>query len=266
MENQTGKEGAMPLSSLKNLESQTKGPFKKTILLVDDDPSVLQSLKMILEERYDLVIAKSGEEALRTFRERKDFDLIVLDYRLGDTDGLTVFRKIRKEDRVIPILFMSAYGTKELLAQMLEVRANAFIDKPWDINQLEQKISRLVECDPFERVHRNLNIAVDTLSIKIRRAMQYIDRHYGSSQLSLDEVGRAVSLHPKYLSASFKQECGVGFHDYLIEIRIDRALQILKDPHRTIKEVSGEVGFSDQGYFSKVFQNKMGLSPSAYRR
>jgi two-component system, response regulator YesN len=256
----------MPLSPVKNLENPTKGPLKKTIFLVDDDPAVLQSLKMFLEDRYNLAVAKSGEEALRIFKERKDFDLIILDYRLGDIDGLTVFKKIRKEDRVIPILFMSAYGTKELLAQMLEVRANAFIDKPWDIDQLEQKISRLLEFDPFERVHRNLNICIDNLSIKIRRAMQYIDRHYGSAHLSLEEVGRAVSLHPKYLSASFKQECGVGFHDYLIEIRIDRALQILKDPHRTIKEVSNEVGFSDQGYFSKVFQGKMGLSPSAYRR
>lgn len=243
-----------------------KEPLKKTILLVDDDPAVLQSLKMLFEERYELVVAKSGEEALRICRERKDLGLIMLDYRLGDTDGLTLFKKIRQEDRVVPILFMSGYGTKDLLAQMLEVRANAFIDKPWDIGQLEQKVSRLLESDPFERVHHNLNIQVATLSIKIRRAVQYIDRHYGSSELSLEDVGQAVSLHPKYLSASFKEECGVGFHDYLIEIRIDRALQLLKDPHRTIKEVSGEVGFSDQGYFSKVFQNKIGISPSAYRK
>lgn len=241
-------------------------PIKKTILIVDDDPAVLRSLEMLLQTRYTLVKTERGEEALQIIKQRKDFDLIILDYRLADTDGLTLFRKIRQEDRVTPILITSGYGTKELLSQMLEMRANAFIDKPWDLQQLEQKISRLLESDLFEALHQKLKLDIGRLSLKIRRAVQYIDRHYNSPDLSLEEVGHAVSLHPKYLSASFKEECNIGFHTYVIEVRIDRAAQLLKDPHRTIKEVSAEVGFADQGYFSKVFQNKMGLSPSSYRK
>ncbi|MFQ5949935.1 MAG: response regulator [Nitrospiria bacterium] len=240
--------------------------MKKTILAVDDEPAVLHSLKMLLHERYDLVTTESGEEALLILKKGRRFDLLILDYRLADMDGLTLFKKIRQDDRVTPILFISAYGTKELLVKMLEVRAHAFIDKPWDNLVLEKKISRLLGLNPFERVHQNLKINLDALSIKIHRAMQYIDRHFNSSSLSLEKVSQAVSLHPKYLSASFKEECGIGFHDYLVEVRIDRAIQLLKDPHRIIKQVSGEVGFSDQSYFSKVFQNKVGVSPSAYRK
>ncbi len=257
----------MTLSHLESKEAiaTAPDPHKKTILAVDDDASVLHSLEIILQDKYQLIKKETGEEALRVIHERRDIDLIILDVRLSDTDGLTPFRRIRQIDRVVPILFMSGYGTKEVLAQMLEVRANGYIDKPWNIDQLAQKITRLLGSDPFERVHEHLKIDFDHLSLKIRRAVQYIDRHYSSAELSLEEIGQAVSLHPKYLSASFKKECGVGFHDYLTAIRIDRAVQLLKDPHRTIKEISCEVGFSEQGYFSNVFLSKMGKSPSDYR-
>jgi len=240
--------------------------LKKVILLVDDDPAILNAFKQLFGQKYELSYAESAEDALHIFKQKKEFNLIILDYRLPDMDGIALFKRIRKEDRVTPILFISAYGTKEVLAQMIDVRPHGFIDKPWNNEVLEQKIARLVGTNPFQQVHETLNIPIHALSIKIFRAVQYIDRHHSSSNLSLEGVGNAVSLHPKYLSASFKEECRIGFHDYLIEIRIFRATQLLKDPHRIIKQVSSEVGFSDQGYFCKVFQNKVGLSPSIYRK
>lgn len=240
--------------------------LKKVILLVDDDPAILNAFKQLVGEKYELVFAENAEYALHLFKQKKAYNLIILDYRLPDMDGVALFKKIRKEDRVTPILFISAYGSKELLAQMIDVRPHGFIDKPWSNEQLEQKIARLVGTNPFQQVHETLSIPIHSLSIKIFRAVQYIDRHHSSSNLSLEGVGQAVSLHPKYLSASFKEECRIGFHDYLIEIRIFRATELLKDPHRIIKQVSSEVGFSDQGYFCKVFQNKVGLSPSIYRK
>jgi len=242
------------------------GPMKKVVLVVDNDAAILNSFKIRLEEKYELILVERGEEALHIFKQRSDFNLIIVDYRLPEMDGVTLFKKIRQENRVTPIVFTCAYPTKEILIQMLEVRPHGFIEKPCSSDLMDQKIGRLVGTNPFEPVHQLLNIPLHALSIKIYRAVQYIDRHHNSPGLSLEGVGDAVSLHPKYLSASFKEECGVGFHDYLIEIRIYRATQLLKDPRRIIKQVSSEVGFSDQGYFCKVFQNKIGLSPSIYRK
>ncbi|MFQ5587474.1 MAG: response regulator [Nitrospiria bacterium] len=240
--------------------------LKKVILLVDDDPAILNAFRQLFQEKYEVVCAERAEDAAHILKQRKEFNLIILDYRLPDVDGIELFKKIRKEDRVTPILFLSAFGSKELLMQMIDMRPHGFIEKPWNNEQLEQKIARLVGTNPFQQVHETLKIPIHSLSIKIFRAVQFIDRHHGSPSLSLEGVGQAVSLHPKYLSASFKEECRVGFHDYLIEVRIFRATELLKDPHRIIKQVSSEVGFSDQGYFCKVFQNKVGLSPSIYRK
>jgi len=241
-------------------------PFKKIVLIVDSDPTVLNELKMRLSEKYELMLLERGEETLQAVSQKNEFNLIILDYRLSDQDGVSLFKKIRQENRVTPIIFTCAHPTKEVLIQMLAVRPHGFIEKPYNMDLLDQKVARLVGANPFEPVHQMLNIPIHSLSIKIFRAMQFIDRHHSSSGLSLEGVGEAVSLHPKYLSASFKEECGIGFHDYLIEIRIYRATQLLKDPRRIIKQVSSEVGFSDQGYFCKVFQNKIGLSPSIYRK
>lgn len=241
-------------------------PMKKIVLVIDNDPTVWNALNIRLKDKYDLVLVERGEEALHVFKQKDEFNLMIIDYRLPDMDGITLFKKFRQENRVTPIIFTCAYPSKEVLIQMLEVRPHGFLEKPFNNDLLDQKIARLVGANPFEQVHQMLNIPIHSLSIKIFRAMQYIDRHHSSTSLSLEGVGEAVSLHPKYLSASFKEECGVGFHDYLIEIRIYRATQLLKDPRRIIKQVSSQVGFSDQGYFCKVFQNKIGLSPSIYRK
>ncbi|MFQ5596818.1 MAG: response regulator [Nitrospiria bacterium] len=240
--------------------------MKKAVLIVDADTAVLNAIKTRLGDKYELTLLEQGEGVLRAFKQKDEFNLFILDYRLSDIDGVTLFKRIRQENRVTPIIFTCAYPTKEILIQMLEVRPHGFLEKPCNSDLLDQKIARLVGTNPFEPVHQMLNIPIQSLSIKIFRATQYIDRHHNSPSLSLEGVGEAVSLHPKYLSASFKEECGVGFHDYLIEIRIYRATQLLKDPRRIIKQVSSEVGFSDQGYFCKVFQNKIGLSPSVYRK
>ncbi|GIO88751.1 hypothetical protein J25TS5_56830 [Paenibacillus faecis] len=95
---------------------------------------------------------------------------------------------------------------------------------------------------------------------------RWIEEHY-SEQAELSSLAGLVYLTPTYLSKLFKQETGMTITDYLIEIRIKRAKQLLADSSNLkIHEVGHEVGYPDPAYFNKLFKRMVGVTPNEYKR
>jgi AraC-like DNA-binding protein len=99
----------------------------------------------------------------------------------------------------------------------------------------------------------------------VRQAMAYIQQHY-AEPISRADLARHVALSEDYLTASFRKELGVTPVAYLNRYRVHQAKQLLTETDKTITEIALEVGFSDSGYFSRVFRREVGISPEAYRR
>jgi len=83
--------------------------------------------------------------------------------------------------------------------------------------------------------------------------------------ITLRETASTVALHPDYLSRRFKQEMGIGFHDYVLGLRLRRATTLLVTSTRSIKEIGYDVGFHSPEVFSKAFKRCMGISPRLFR-
>jgi two-component system response regulator YesN len=94
----------------------------------------------------------------------------------------------------------------------------------------------------------------------------YIDDHYASETLSLQDVAGALGISPAYLSRLMRQELGASFIDYLIQVRMTKAAQLLRNPLHKVGDVAQMVGYSSQHYFSTAFKKKAGVSPAEYRR
>jgi two-component system response regulator YesN len=84
--------------------------------------------------------------------------------------------------------------------------------------------------------------------------------------LSLEEVAASINLVPAYFSRLFSQITGASFINYLTDLRIQRAKELLQGTDDQIKAISETVGYSNIYYFSRVFKNKTGLTPVEYRR
>ncbi|WP_054955746.1 response regulator transcription factor [Paenibacillus dakarensis] len=93
---------------------------------------------------------------------------------------------------------------------------------------------------------------------------QYIETHF-NGDVSLDYLADLVGLHPAYLSRLYKQATGYRLSDYIKEIRIHKAKELLADPRLRVHEVATRVGFETSYYFSKVFKKEMNLTPQEYR-
>lgn len=95
--------------------------------------------------------------------------------------------------------------------------------------------------------------------------LNYIDQHY-TEPISLADLANHFHFNPSYLSTYFSQHHGIGFNEYLNQIRVDKAKAYLENKNVSIAEISGFVGYSDHSYFCKVFKKMTGMSPSKYRK
>ena len=98
----------------------------------------------------------------------------------------------------------------------------------------------------------------------IKNICDYMDAHF-SEQISVESVGEAFNRTPNYISSKFKREVGKSFTDYLIELRIQKAVSMLKYSDIPISEIAEKVGFSSYAYFSRTFRKHTGKNAGVYR-
>ena len=94
----------------------------------------------------------------------------------------------------------------------------------------------------------------------------YIDKNYHRENLSLQDAADIAHISPQHLSRVFRQELNVTFVDYLTQIRILKAIELISDPTLKIYEVAEKVGYNSQHYFSSAFKKVLGVSPLEYRK
>lgn len=98
----------------------------------------------------------------------------------------------------------------------------------------------------------------------VEKAKAYMMEKY-NKDISLDDVSREVDISPYYFSKLFKEETGENFIEYLTNIRIEKAKQLLTGSALSMKEICGEVGYADPNYFSRIFKKNVGVTPTDFK-
>lgn len=100
----------------------------------------------------------------------------------------------------------------------------------------------------------------------VREAQKFVAAHYNDCQLCLNSVAAHVGLNSTYFSGLFKKNCMVGFAEYLQNIRLEKAKELLVHTKDPVKQVSFDVGYADPKHFAKVFKSITGIKPNEYRQ
>jgi two-component system response regulator YesN len=119
--------------------------------------------------------------------------------------------------------------------------------------------------DAYRRLVKELGQR-GSLSPIVQLTKSYIEKHYASPELSLQEVADSVQVSPTYLSKQLKKELGSSFVDHLTEVRISKAIQFMKDPSAKVYEIAERVGYGSQHYFSNAFKKVTGSPPLTFRK
>lgn len=101
------------------------------------------------------------------------------------------------------------------------------------------------------------------VSALIKKAIQYIHQNF-KQDVRLKDVAETVQVSPQYFSKMFKDEVGVNFIEYLTQLRMNKAKEMLTFSNKTIKEICFEIGYNDPNYFSRLFKKHVGVSPTEF--
>ena len=135
----------------------------------------------------------------------------------------------------------------------------------------EEDIQRLYSFTDFDSYRKYVEKITDAISGEFNRyskpiqnALEYIEEHY-AEDISLNSAADFVFLHRDYLSRQFKKEVGINFSEYLINIRLNHAKELLESTTMRISDISISVGIPNLSYFSTLFSKKFGRSPASFR-
>jgi YesN/AraC family two-component response regulator len=190
-------------------------------------------------------------------RERPN--LVLLDLMMPELDGFGVLEMMQSEEmsRDIPVIVL----TGQVLTQEDMTRLNRGVT-----NVLKKGLFSVGETLTHVEaaLGRNKNLGNETQRL-MRKAMAYVHEHY-TEPISLKDVARYVGMSKEYLARCFHQETGVTLVTYLNRYRINQAKIHLAAGEKSLTEIALEVGFSSGPYFSRVFRQEVGKSPSEYRQ
>jgi two-component system response regulator YesN len=163
------------------------------------------------------------------------------------------------------------------LSFVLQDTARKQLEQDPDPQALTERISKLHECRSIDETYvwmkaetdRFLNSFYEWQSKysknAVSGAIRYMEDHY-SEQLSLQHVASQIHLNATYFSHLFKKETGCSFVNFLIELRMEKAKQLLSNTDMNVTEVSGMIGYDLPNYFAKLFKQFTGYSPKEYRK
>jgi len=140
---------------------------EESILIVDDELAVRESLRMILKPLYKLEIASNGREALRIIRDRNNkIDLITLDLKMPGLSGIDVLREIRTIDKEIGIIIVTAFGSLDNAKETVRYGVTDFITKPFNTAEIIFVINRFFEKQREKVKIKKLTQQIDKISEK----------------------------------------------------------------------------------------------------
>lgn len=233
----------------------------KKILVVDDEPGILDlHVRIVQKEMPSCVVltAQNGNEALEMMRKHRP-DLVLLDLMMPELDGFGVLKAMQMEDmlRNTPVIVLSAQVLTSRDMALLNQGVAAVLSKGLFSSQ-----EILCRIETVLARSRRLGGEVQRL---VQSAMAYIHEHF-NEPISRADIANYLNINEQYLSRCFNKEMGIGPMVYLSRYRIQRAKRLLEIGSLSITQVAMEVGMSSQSYFSRVFQEETGVTPSAYQR
>lgn len=149
-----------------------------------------------------------------------------------------------------------------------EERLNELIIKYFnDINLINdiQVVEKWLKKVVIEIVDTVIKVYERRSKILVENAKKYIEENY-KLQLSYKDVAKAIFISPSYFLNLFKQETGLTFVDYLTNVRIDKAKELLRSSELNINQIAFEIGFNNSNYFSSIFKKIVGFPAKEYRR
>lgn len=246
------------------------------VLFVDDDTEMSSYVVAQLGKVYKIRTAADGEEALKLVSEKVP-DLIISDVMMPKMDGLSLLKRLKSNVATnhVPVILLSS---KTSVADRMigwDKGADAYVDKPFDMEELMAVVGTMIE--NRQRLKGKYSGSqetegkISTPVIKgpdealMERLVKVIDEHIEDPDFNVEMLASEVGISRTHLHRKMKDLIGMTPSDYIRNIRLKQACELLKRGDIDVTQVAYKTGFASQSHFSTHFKRHTGFSPSEYR-
>lgn len=248
---------------------------RQHIVLVEDDKEILEFLQSELSTDYDITTCENGKVGLSVVLKTIP-DLVISDIMMPEMDGTAMCSKIKSNPSTshVPVILLTAKSRDEDQLEGLEMGADAYIMKPFNMDILRRTIVNLIHTHHMLRLKygRNDQLEEQVEEVKMKspddqlldRVMKVINKNIGNSDLSVDGIADEVGISRVHLHRKMKELTGQTPHDFIRNIRLKQAAHLLSTRNMNITEVMYACGFNNAASFSTIFKKFYGMSPREF--
>ncbi|MEN9445064.1 MAG: hypothetical protein RIS47_1955, partial [Bacteroidota bacterium] len=244
-----------------------------TILLVEDNYELRKYIQYAFSAQYKIIEAADGAIG---YEMAKDLipDLIISDVIMPNLSGIEFCKRIKQNlvTSHIPIILLTAKVTLEDQLMGLEIGADAYITKPFNVKQLELTTRNLIETRQklYKRFSQDVYISPQEITENhldqdfLEKAINYIETNISSVELSVENLAAHLNMSSTHVWRKIKSLSGQSTTQFIRTIRLKNAIKLMESNKFQLSEIGYMVGFSSPSYFTKCFREQYGKSPSSY--
>ena len=247
-------------------------------LVVEDNADIARYIGNIISDNFSVVYARNGREGLLKAEEYVP-DVIITDIMMPEYDGLEMTRDIRQSELLnhIPIIIVTAKGDDANKLHGLESGADAYLIKPFSPDELKLRIHKLIENRNMLR-QKYSQILIDSEEISnepdapelekrfLVKLNSFITSNISLANMNSETLAEGMCLSKSQINRKVKSLTGMNTATYIKQSRLAYSQVLLRDPEKTIGDIVLLCGFDSASYFTKLFKEKFGITPSQYRK
>lgn len=252
------------------LQFEKKANYK--ILIVEDNLELMKFLKKHFSYKFQVFTANDGEQALEKLKSVFP-DIIISDIKMPKISGIQLCKKVKStlETKHIPFILLTAKNDESLKLKALTCGANSYIEKPFNLNELDLVVNNLLETGKnLEKRFKNKNND-DLIPIPknnqdrefLRKIDLLVQENYANPGFGVESMASDIGISRSLLHIKMKKLTGLSTLDYIKQFRMKKAIRHIKEG-KNISEIAFKVGYNDPNYFSRAFKKVYKLTPTEY--
>ncbi len=256
-------------------EVKLKPKAKSQVLVVDDDEEIRRYICEELSTEFQVTESVNGKEALSILLNKTP-DLIISDVMMPEMDGITLCRKIKQNVNInhIPVILLTARSEEEDKLEGLGTGADAYLVKPFNIEILRTTVHNIIKNRKMLRNNfsgnQHQHDKVQKVTMKsadeklLNKLIDIINQNIDNPALNIELITREIGISRVHLHRKMKELTNQSTSNFIRNIRLQQAADLLASKHLNISEVAFAVGFTNLTSFSTAFKELYGVPPTAY--
>ncbi|WP_167612177.1 hybrid sensor histidine kinase/response regulator transcription factor [Maribellus sediminis] len=248
---------------------------KNVILVVDDDPEIVEYIKESLSDTYSVITAENGEAGHDAAVEQIP-DIIISDVMMPIMDGIEMCEVLKKDVRTshIPIVLLTAKGSIHDQKVGYDAGADSYLTKPFSSNLLKSRLKNIIDArtkyslstsSKFKQKQQLLNDSIGELDKEfLRQLTSVIEENLEDEEMNISYVAAQLNMSHSTLYRKIKALTNLTANEFIRKVRINFAEQLLITGQYNISEIMYQVGINSSSYFRQCFKDEFGMNPSEY--